>query len=168
MSILLQLSSHVHLRNCLFDHDILLHPSTISLLNLWQERQFSHTSLFDHDFARTWRWGPWEGEPIKLVQSLKTSPIVSNLLMNEKPLKKKLKVLRLWPIIGACKVAMEHGHLTLSQKFLFGKPLFPFKHFQFRWAKLGKLGHISKLSLYQRLWKHVWLGLKTLVASLSS
>jgi hypothetical protein len=63
---------------------------------------------------------------------------------------------------------MEHGHLTLSQKFQFGQPLFPFKHFQIRWAKLGKLGHISNLSLHQRLWKHVWPGSKALVASLSS
>jgi hypothetical protein len=42
-----------------------------------------------------------ERKPIKLVQSLKTSPIVSTLLVNEKPLKKKKKkVLGLWHIIG--------------------------------------------------------------------
>jgi hypothetical protein len=38
------------------------------------------------------------------------------LLINEKTLKKKkkkkLEVLGLWRIIGAMKVAMEHGHLT--------------------------------------------------------
>jgi hypothetical protein len=102
--------------------------------------------------------------PSNLFKARKHHQFVSTLLINEKPLKKKkkkkLEVLGLWRIIGAMKVAMEHGHLTLSPKFQFGPPLFPFKHFQIRWAKLGKLGHISNLSLFQRLWP----GLKTLVA----
>jgi hypothetical protein len=57
--------------------------------------------------------GVHEREPIKLVQSLETSPIVSTQLIIEKPLKKKkkkkkLEVLGLWPIIGG----IESGNGT--------------------------------------------------------
>ncbi len=46
------------------------------------------------------------------------------------------------------KVAMEHEHLTLSQKIpIWTTPYSHSSNFQIRWAKkLGKLGHISKLS----------------------